>query len=442
MKSLRSYLLSAILLSCLLPSEVCARTYTLQQCQDSALQNNISVRQQRNNYELQRITYTQNKQNLLPSVSGYAAENFSFGRATGVDNITRAQNMANTSFSLSANLLLFDGLGMKYRIDEARANMEASKAQTEAAEIDIRMNITTMFLQALLRKELLLVADTQLLSTRLKLDRQEQLVAEGRVAEGELYTLRAQYASEELSRIQAQNDHLLALLDLAQAMNVAFDEQFDIVSNTLEAEQLLNPDMPVSADEVYEQALLHRPEMRAAQAQLSAQQSALKNAKAAYSPTLSAGANFGTGYYHNFGADNTNFGTQLGNNLSGGVSLNLNIPIFDRMQTPNNINRQKININNTQLQIEQTKQNLRKQIDQAYYNALAAQAQQRSAEKAMLSAAEAFRYAEQKFEAGRSSAYEYYEAKNTYVKAQSDYLQAKYNYLFKVEILKYYKGEK
>ncbi len=415
-----------------------SEVFTLEQCIDSALQNNISVQQQRNQYQLQRLQYNQQKQNLAPSISGNIGQSFSFGRATGADNVTVSQNMANTSFGLNANLLLFDGLGMKYRIDEARQNMQTSEAETEGLETDIRMNISTMFLQVLLNKELLAVADTQLQVTRQKLERNTELVREGRLAEGELYTLQAQAAKEEHSMLQAENTVRLSLLDLAQAMNVVYDETFDIVTPL--PEDLEGTLLPTN-EQVYESAIVNRAEIRAAESKLKAQESALKGAKSAYSPTLTAGANFGTGYYHRFGDTNEAFGKQLGDNLQTNVALNLSIPIFDKMQTPNTVKRQKIAIENQKLAITQTKQTLRKDIDQAYYNALAAQTQQSSAERAAESAKEAYRYAEQKYEAGRATSYEYYEAKNNYMKAVSEQLQAKYNYLFRVKILEYYMGK-
>ena len=430
--------ISIITVTLLATLTMTARTYTLDECVDIALKNNISLQQQRGTYEIQRLQYTQSKQNLLPSLSGSVGQSFSFGRATGADNVTVSQNMANTSFGLSANLLLFDGLGMKFRIDEARANCEASEQTTKKAELDIKMNISTMFLQVLLNKELLQVADTQMEASRLKVERAEQLVREGRLAEGELYTLQAQYAKEESQRTQAENNLRLSLLDLAQAMNVNYTDDFDIiVPKELTDMSAILP----SNNDVYAEALRSRPEIRAAKSQLQAEQSALKSAKAAYSPTLSAGANFGTGYYHRFGGTNADFGTQLSDNLSTGIGLNLSIPIFDKMQTPNSVKRQKIVIENQELQIEQVKQTLRKEIDQAYYNALAAQKQQLSSQKAEESSREAYRYAEQKYEAGRATSYEFYDAKNTYIGAVSDALQAKYNYLFRIRILEYYMGK-
>ena len=417
---------------------LCAHNYTFEECVEVALNNNLTLQQQRQEYSLQRLQYTQSRQNLLPSLNGNIAQNFSFGRATGADNVTISQNMANTNIALNANLIIFDGLAMKFKIDEARANMEASEHTTRQVELNIRMNITTMFLQILLNKELLNVADTQLLTTQQNVERSRQLVQQGRLAEGELLTLESQLANEQLQRTEAQNRLLLSLLDLAQAMNVTYDDNFDItIPQWLTDEQQLLP----SNEEVYNAALRNRPEIQAAHAQLLAKQHALKTAKAAYSPVLSAGANLSTGYYHKFGADNDNFGNQLSNNLSSGVALNLSIPIFDKMQTPNNITRQKIAIESQQTQITQVEQTLKKEIDQAYYNAIAAQTQQMSAQQAEHSAKEAYRYAEQKYLAGRSTAYEFNSAKNSYTAARSQYLQAKFNYLFKVKILTYYMAQ-
>lgn len=428
-----------LLLISLLVVSICidAQVYSLEQCIDSALQNNISLLQQKKQYESYRLSYIQQKHNITPSVSGYVGQSWSFGRATGVDNITRSQNMSNTNFSLSANLLLFDGLGMKFRIDEARANMQSSAAQTEQLESDLRIDIIGMYLQALLKKQLLLLADSQLVNTKHKIEQQQQKIDEGKLAEGEIYSLQSQYAKEEYSKIQSESDVQLALLDLAQAMNIIYTPDFDIVEPKDLSE--FSSVLP-SAEEVYKVAVANRPEIRSAQMLLEAQQIALKGAKSAYSPTLSASANIGTGYYHQYGAENAAFGKQLGDNFQTNVGLTLQIPIYDRMQTPNSVKRQKISIQNQELQIVLIKQNLRKEIDQAYYNALAAHAEQTSSQKAEQSAKEAYRYMEQKFEAGRASVYEYYDAKNTYRQAESQFLQAQYNYIFKLQILEYLKG--
>ncbi len=412
--------------------------FTLDECIAIALANNNQMRLQQNQYAQQEIAYKQARANLLPYVSGSVGQSWVFGRSTGNDNISRSQNSAQTSFSVSASLLLWDGLKMKFAIDEAKAAMQAEAANVETVEAEIRLNISVIYLQVLLNRELLAVATTQYEDTQRKVERAEALVAANRLAQGEVYSLQAQAAKEELAKIQAESTLKLSLLDLAQAMELEDFTGFDIA---LPTEDELAGELLPSNEEVYQQALQNRPEIRAAELQLAANESALKSAKASYSPTISAGANLGTGYYNISGYENDKFGKQLGDNLSTSVGLSLNIPLFTQMNTTNNLRRTKLNIENAKLQIEQVKKDLRKEIDQAYYNALAAQARQYSALKAERSAAEAYRYEEQKYKAGRSTSYTYYEAKNLYVQSQSERLQSQYDYLFKLKVLQYYKGE-
>ncbi len=422
---------------CLLSLGVMAETLTLQQCIDSALLNNLTVHKQANQYASQRLQYTQSKADISPSISGSAGQSWIFGRSIGADNIYHAQNSSQTTFNLSANIVLFDGLQMKYNIDQARANMQASEANMQAIQSQIKMNISSMYLQVLLCKELLKVAENQLVDTRLKLQRDSALVAVDRLPAGELYTLQAQAAREELEITQRQNNLQLALLDLAQAIELENISDFDVAIPS--AEELHGGLLP-NNEEVYQTALQYRPEIKALEYQIQANESALKGTKSAYSPTLSAGANVGTGYYDMQGADNQPFGTQMRDNFSASVGLNLHVPIFDKLQTSTRVKQQKLALQNTILDLEQQKNDLHKEIDQAYYNARNAYAEQLAADKAEQSTAEALRYITQKYEAGRATSYEYQEARNNHLHAQSTRLQAQYNYLFRLRILQYYQG--
>ena len=422
---------------CLLSLGVHAEVFTLQQCIDSALLNSLTVQKQGNQYASQRLQYTQSKANISPSISGSAGQSWIFGRSIGADNIYHAQNSSQTTFNLAANIVLFDGLQMKFNIDQARANMQASEANMQAIQSQIKMNISTMYLQVLLSKELLAVAENQLADTRMKLQRDSALVAINRLPAGELYTLQAQAAREELEVTQRQNNLQLSLLDLAQAIDLQDITHFDIA--TPSHEELAGSLLP-NNEEVYQIALQSRPEIKALEYTIQAHESALKGTKSAYSPTLSAGASVGTGYYDMQGADNTTFGTQMRDNFSASLGLNLHVPIYDKMQTSTRVKQQKLASENARLDLEQQKKDLRKEIDQAYYNARNASIEQSASEKAEQSTAEALRYTTQKYEAGRCSLYEYQEARNNHLQAQSTRLQAQYNYLFRLRILQYYQG--
>lgn len=412
-----------------------AETYTLQQCIDTAVANNISLLKQKNTYATSTIQYKQSLANLSPSVNAGVGQNWSFGRSTGADNIITANNSASTSFNLSASLLLFDGLGMKFAIDQARASMLSSEATIQAAELQLQLNISSMYLQVLLNRQLLLSAQEQVDETQRTLHKDSLLLQANRLAEGEIYAIIAQLGNEQLQAIQARNDVQLSLLNLAQAMNI--DPQgFDVVDIPLE--QLQEGTSLPSRDEVLALALAQRPEIKAQQYAIDAQEAMLKQQKAAYSPTLSANAGVGTGYYS---VDNTAFGDQLGNNLQGTVGLTLSIPIYNKMQTPYAVKRQQIALEDARLSLEQQKQDIRKEVEQAYFNALNALTEAQAAEQALTNAQVALDYLQKKYEAGRASSYEYTTAKTTFAKAQTSLLQSQYNYLFRLRILHYYAGQ-
>lgn len=424
------------LIACL-PLWGMAETFTLRQCIDSAYANNLDLRIQQKNTVQKQLLYRQAWYNLSPSVSGYIGESLSFGRSTAADNITRAQNASNTNIGVNASLVLFDGLAMKFSIDEAKAGKLASEANLEAVKRNLALNITSLYLDVLLKKELEAVAASQLQETEEQVQRIQAKVDAQRVPVGELYEIQSQHGKEQFQLVQAQNNVRLALLSLAQAMDIMYGEDFDVVTPT---EEELEGPLLQDREEVWKTALSHRPEIREAQYTLQAEQAALKGRKAAYSPSLTAQAGVGTSYYHLMGADNTSFSKQINDNFSTNVSLNLSVPIYDKMQTPTQVKNQQLRVENAQLQLEQKKKTIRKEIDQAYYNALAAQSEKISSQQTARSTGEAERYALEKYVAGRASVYEYKEAKQSHMQAQSAHLQARYNFLFKVRILDYYMG--
>lgn len=414
-----------------------AETFTLEQCIETALKNNLSLQTGANNYQSSRIQYQQSLTNISPSVYAGANQGWSFGRSEGADGIISSRNASSTSFNLGASLTLFDGLAMKFAVDQARANMQATEAELAVQELQIKLSVMSLYLQVMLQKQMKEVADSALSESKRTLHKDSLLVAAQRMAEGELYAIEAQVAQEELQVVQAENMLRMALLDLAQAMNVSTADGFDIVS--IEDDQLQGT-LVGSADEVYQEALAYRPELRAQEYAITANEAALKRAKAGYSPTLSLSAGVGSNYYKMGGMENASFADQMSDNVSGSVGLNLSVPIYDKMATPNAVKQQKLAVDNARIQLEQRKQNLRKEIEQAYYDAVSAYSELESARKSERSTHQAMVYAEQKYDAGRSSAYDYTTAKTTYLKAISARLRAEYTYYFRLRVLQFYQG--
>ncbi|NMB37579.1 MAG: TolC family protein [Bacteroidales bacterium] len=410
-----------------------AQQYTLQECVEIALQNNRTIKQQELNREQRKIAYTQARNDLLPSLNAQAGQNFIFGRSIGLDNIYQNTNSMQTSFGVGADITLFDGLRMKHNIDAKRADLSAAEADVEKFKDDIEMSVATAFLQVLLQKELLEIANDQLALTDENISRRNELIQSGKMAEGEIYELEAQRAREEQNKVQAESNLKLALLDLAQIMELDDFSHFDVVVPPVE--QIINNETLLSPTEVYQQALLVRPEIRASEYRLKSSEKSVLMAKSQLYPTLSFGANMGTGYYKMSERPNDPFSSQFRNNMSNALGFSLRIPIFNRFQARNNIRTAQLAVENSRIEIDKVKIELRKRIEQAFHNAVGAQSKWKATQKSETSGREAYRFAKEKFDNGRANAYELFQAKSNLTQVLSEQAQAKYEYAFRLKIL-------
>jgi len=412
------------------------KPWTLEQCVDTALANNRNVKQKILTRKSNEIAYQQAKYDLLPNLNASAGQYYNFGRSLGVDNVYKNTNSSQTSVGISTNITLFDGLKMKYNIDARMADLKASEADLKKMQSDLVMSVSTAFLQVLLNKELLQIAKDQHDLTLTKIEQRKSLVSAGKLAEGEVYELIAQESKEEMNRIKAEQSLNYSLLDLAQILELEDFEKFDVEVPTdlLNGElQLLNPQT------VYDGALIHRPEIKVAEFRLQGNETNIQIAKSGYYPTLSLGAQTGTRYYNMSGFPNDGFSKQFSNNLSSSIGLNLSIPIFNKFEVKNGVRNAQIRLESSKLDVENTKKELRKTIQQAYQNALAANARWDASLKSELASREAYRFANQKYENGRATVYELYQAKSNLTQVLSEQIQAKYEYVFRIKILEWLK---
>ena len=414
------------------------RQYTLFECIEIALENNRDIKQRALGKQQREIAYSQARADLLPNLNASAGQNFVFGRSIGLDNVYQNTNSSQTSFNLGGDITLFDGLRMKHNIDARRADMYASEADLEKMRDDIILSVSTAFLQALLNQELLQIAENQLETTDADLQRQSQLVKSGKMAQGELYELEAQQAREELNRVQAESNLKLALLDLAQVMELEAFHDFAITAPS--AEVLINETPLLASDAVYESAIANRPEIRGMHYRLESSEKELLMARSGYYPSLSFGASMGTGYYRMSGRDNDPFAAQFRNNISNSLGFSLRIPIFNRFQVRHNVRNAELAIANTRLEMDKTRIELRKRIEQAYFNAVGARGRWEAAEKSVVASRESYRFAEEKYESGRANAYELFLAKNNLTQVLGEEAQAKYEYAFRLKILELLKN--
>lgn len=395
--------------------------WTLQQCIDTALNNNRNIKQRAIARKTSEIAYQQARLNLLPNLNASASQGWSFGRSQMVDGTYQNVNSSNTSFNLSAGITLFDGLRMKYNIDQRMMELKASDAYLSKIKEDIILSVSTAYLQILQNKELVTVANNQLLLTQNKIENQRALVSAGKMAEGEMYELYAQESKEQLNKIQAENNLQLAILDLAQILELSNFDKFDV---EIPQELVFNELSLFNVDKIYQNALNNRPEVKMAEYQLKSGENGVKLAKSSFYPSLSFGANMGGGVYNSV---NTPLNTSIGFNLS--------IPLFNKLETVNQVKTAKLSAESNRLSLDNTKIELRKTVQQAYMNTVAAKARWDAAIKSEQAGKESYRFTNQKFENGRATVYELYQAKSNLTQAESEVVQAKYEYFFRLKIL-------
>ena len=284
------------------------------------------------------------------------------------------------------------------------------------------------------------VAHRQIEIDSAQVERLQAFVKNGKAAEAELSQQKATLANSRLTATQADNNTRLAILTLTQLLELPTPDGFSIVRPDISGFSELSAISGLTPDAIYAEALGIKPEILSQQLKLKGSEHSIKIAKAANYPTLSLSGGLNTNYYTTSGFDSDAFGTQLRNNFSQYIGLNLNVPIFNRFRTRNNIRSARIDQENQQLQLENTKKTLYKEIQQVYYNALNAQTKEKSSEEALQSTKDAFQLMQAKYENGKATITEFNESKNNYLKSESDLVQARYENLYQQALIAFYRG--
>jgi len=415
--------------------------WSLQKCIDYALENNIQIKQQQLNTNFIENQVSQAKSNRLPNMNAQFGNDYSFGRSLTYDNTYKNVNSMSLSGGANTNVTIFNGFTLNNEVERQELDLQASFQDLEKAKDDIMLNIARSYLEILFNEEITAVSEAQIAITKQQIDRTQQLVDAGSLAKGALLEIQAQMAREELQLVNDQNATQLAYLTLYQFLDLPIAEHFKIEKPVL-PEIKANTSMANSLD-VFDNAMNSRPEINAAQLRVKSAEKQLEIAKGNRYPTLSFGANYYNLYnnkYTNFNGEKIDFGSQLKNNARSSAGFTLGIPIFNRFQVKNAISNSTLQIYDYKYRLQTASNVLRKEIEQAYTNALASLNRYISSEKAVVSMEEAFRYVEEKFNVGMVNSVDYNLQKNQLTAAQSQLLQAKYEYIFRTKILDFYNG--
>lgn len=445
MKQVISSIALASFLFCLpAGAQEAPKQWSLEECIRYAIENNIDLKQKELERQNQEVTLHTSKYSWLPNLNASINENFGFGRSESKDGLIVDRNSANTSASIQLSMPIFDGFKIPNDIAARKLDLKASIETLNKAKEDLSINVASYYLQVLYNKEMLKITELQVALSSEQVTKTEALYNAGKVPESQLYDMKAQLAKDEVTLTESRNNVKLALLDLTQALELERDgENFDVLEpETGDAvEQYMSSIIP--PDQVYDYAVGVKPQVKEQEYLLESQKKMLKVAQAGYYPKLNFSAGYSNGYYHNFGDgdyNNAPFSDQLKNNGQKSIGFSLSIPIFNRFQVRNSVRSARIAIHNRELLMENSKKILYKEIQQAYYNATAAQEKYVSSDKSVDASKIAFSYAEDRYGAGKSTVFEYSEAKTKYAQSLAEQTQAKYNFIFRAKILDFYHG--
>ena len=412
------------------------KKWTLRECVEYALENNISIKQSEldiENAEIERLTAVGN---FLPTINGSAnvQENtgLSFNPTT---NEPETVTFLSASGSVNLGYTLFDGLRNFRQIQRAKISNLASQYRLDKMKDDISLFVANSYLQVILNKANLEVLQSQNDVTQEQIDRTKELVDAGVLPQGDLLEIEATNASEQQSIVNAENSIRISLISLAQLLLIKDYENFDI-----EDEGYDIVDDGISArpvDEIIDNAKESRSEVKIAEANVELAEKDVQIAQGAYLPTISAFFGYNTRY-----TDNSPFAfnEQIYLNDGIGYGLSLRVPIFNGFATRANVQRNKINLERSKFQLEQAELDLESTVYQAYVDAKGSLKSYEAALAALESQELAYDYAKQRYDVGLTNAFDFSQSKLRYDNAKIEANRAKYDYIFKLKVLELYFG--
>ncbi|HET9054257.1 MAG TPA: TolC family protein [Cyclobacteriaceae bacterium] len=425
--------------------------WTLQEAIDYAWKNNIQVKQSELMVWNNELNLRQARMNRLPNLNANTSFNNNVGRS--IDPFTNTvvdQDLSSQSYGLNSSVTLFNGLGQHYTVQQNKANVEKSEFDLQTQRNNTALSIANQFLNVLLAQEQLKSAQLSLETSKLQYDRTKKQVEAGSLANQNLLQADQQVASDEVNLISAENSLDLARLLLKQALQLPAATPFEIETPVIDdptADELEDLDL----EAVYQSAL-RLPEVKSAEAQIESSKFGILIARASYLPSLSLSGALRTSYStaapDQFPDPNSPTGfkentymNQLDFNLARGVGLTLSIPIFNRFQVRTNVGLAKLNEENAKYGYTNTKNVLRQNIEQSYYNARAAAKTFIATKRQVESLQESYRNIEHRFNLGAANSVEYNQVKNDFNRAQNDLIRSKYDFIFKQKVLDFYQGK-
>ena len=433
-----SILLAALLLLPVGPLRAQDGPWSLSDCIAYALDHNLTVKRSELTVEQREVELSTAKGRRLPGFSASASENLSFGRGLTADNTYSNSNTTSTSFNLGGDIPIFQGFDITNGIKLSKLNLAAATADLEKARDDIRVSVAQVYVQILYNQEMLRVAHEQAEHDAELLEQIRERLNAGKVSGAEVSAQQATLAQSRQSEIQAEGNLRISILELTQLLELPSPEGFSIVTPEVGDPSRI---LLMRPEAIYEEAVTVKPSVEAARLNVGYAELAVARAKGAYLPKISLSGGLGSNYYTNSKIASKPFGEQLKNNFSQYIGVSMNVPIFQRFSVRNSVRNAELTFKGQQIQFESVKKALYKEIQQAYYNAVTAQARYAGSRESAASAREHYELTEEKYKVGKAGVADYNDARNNWLRAESEHIQARYQCLYQARLLDFYRGK-
>ena len=421
------------------------KAWTLEECVSYAMEHNITLQKARLTLKSTEEDVKSARAAMLPSVS--ASTNQSVGyrpwQDSGTTTVTNGQvntkvskTYYNGSYGINAQWTIWDGYKNVNTLRQNKLKSEQAEKDAQTTANTIEERIAQLYIQILYLREAVKVNEQSLETSKKNLERGEMMLEVGKMSKADVAMLKTQCATDEYNIVQARANIIEYITQLKQLLELEPGTAFDVVTTTVTDEQALGT-IP-SAQEVYEEALLTRPEIASGELGLKNTALGVKMAKAGYSPTLSMTGGVGT---NTNSLSNKGWGNQFKTNFDASAGLTLSIPIYDRRQTKTAVNKARIQQQQAELNLQDTRKELYQTIENYWLDAETNQQKLRAAITTEQSEQESYNLLQEQFNLGLKNIVELMTGKDKLLTAQQNHLQSKYQSLLAQQMLKFYRGK-
>lgn len=426
------------------------KKWTLKECVDYAIQNNISIKQTELDNELIAIDKKDAFGNFLPTANANASHSWNIGlNINPITNLAETQTFQNTSLGFNVGVDIYKGMQNQNRLRRANIAKIAGQYQLTKMKDDISLNVANAYLQILFNKENIKVQEEQLANNKKQKQRTQELVDAGSVARGDLLDMTATVATSQQQLVNAENAFLISKLSLAQLLQLEDFKNFEVADVDYEVAQ--SEVMMQSPDAIYNKAKEERVELKLARTNLELAQKDIDIAKGGYQPTVRGFYSFSSRATNSDRFSTDEFGNfvvrgpdaifnQFSDNKGNAFGLQLNIPILNGFQVRNSVDRTKVALKRSQIAVSQQELDLERNVYTAFTDANGALNAYEAAVTALEARTESYNYAQEKFNVGLMNAFDLNQAQLLFANAESEVIRTKYDYIFRVKVVEFYFG--